>query len=161
VMNLDQWDGYAGARNRLFTTLRDARIDNLVVMTGDAHASFAAELHEDPWQRGDATPALGVEFVTPAISSPGVEDDTQAQRLGARLGRGSPHLQYIELQQRGYGLLDLTRERVQGEIWHVETVDRPSDREVLASAFVSAAGESRLQRVSAASAAKTAQDPAP
>jgi len=161
VMNLDQWDGYACARSRLFTSLRDARIDNLVVMTGDAHASFAAELQEDPWLRGDATPARGIEFVTPAVSSPGVEDDAQAQRLGARLGSGSPHLKYIELQQRGYGLLDLTRERVQGEIWHVETVDRPSDREVLAAAFGSAAGESRLQRVSGASAAKSAQDPAP
>jgi alkaline phosphatase D len=161
VMNLDQWDGYAGARDRLFATLRDTRIDNVVVMTGDAHASFAAELHQAPWRSDGETDALGVEFITPAVSSPGVEDDAQAARLGARLRAGSPHLKFIELQQRGYGILDVTPERVQGEIWHVDTVTSPSRLEVLAAAFVSAAGESRLQRVLDASRSKAAADPAP
>ncbi len=136
VLNLDQWDGYPAARQRLYRNLRDANIDNLVVLPGDAHASFAADL--------DAT--TGVEFVTPAISSPGIEDESEAVQLTQRLQRGSPHLQYIDLHRQGYGVLDLTPDRALGEIWHLETVASSSRTQWLAAAFACEAGSHRLQR---------------
>jgi len=159
VLNVDQWDGYPAARQRLYNGLRDGQVDNLVVLTGDAHASFAAELRADPW-RGDGGRPLGVEFVTPAISSPGIEDDDVARTLGARLQRGSPHLRHIELQRRGYGLLDLTPERMQAEIWHLDTVATPSRTEWMAAAFISEAGNGSLLPTWEPSAGKLAADPA-
>ena len=43
-LNVDQWDGYPAARRRLFDTITDNGIDNVVVLTGDIHAGGAAEL---------------------------------------------------------------------------------------------------------------------
>lgn len=159
VLNVDQWDGYPAARRRLFDGLRDGGVDNLVVLTGDAHASFAAELRTDPWHDNTSRP-LGIEFVTPAITSPGIEDDDEARRLGARLHRGSPHLRYIDLQRRGYGLLDLTPERVQGEIWHLDTVATPSRTEWMSAAFFSEPGDGRLHPTVTPSTGKLAADAA-
>lgn len=143
LLNLDQWDGYPAARQRLYDGLRQANIDNLVVLTGDAHASFAADLIDDHAPRG-AEPSVGVEFVTPAISSPGIEDDREAAQLTQRLQRGSPHLRHIDLQRRGYGVLDLTRDRALAEIWHLETVASRSDSQWLAARFACEAGSGRL-----------------
>ena len=167
LFNLDQWDGYRPARERLYGTLRDNLVDNVVVMTGDIHTSWANDLTSNPWDpTGAYNPqtrrgVVGVEFVTPSVSSPGILDPIEAAQTAAFLRSVSPHMKYIELNKRGYGLLDITRERVQGEIWHVDTVDAPSRNETLAAAFVTAAGENGLVQVSTASAAGTAADPAP
>jgi alkaline phosphatase D len=66
----------------------------------------------------------------------------------------------VELHQRGYVLLDIDHERVQGEFWHVATVDAPSREETLAAAFVNEAGATRLQPVTAASPARREIEPA-
>ena len=52
----------------------------------------------------------------------------------------SPHLKYIDLFRRGYGILDLTPERARGEIYHVATVDTKDSNEQLSAVFVSEAG---------------------
>ncbi len=76
MFNFDLWDGYAPARQRLFDAVRDNGVDNLVVLTGDIHSSWANELTGNPWDPAAYDPAtgrgvLGVEFATPAVSSPG------------------------------------------------------------------------------------------
>jgi phosphodiesterase/alkaline phosphatase D-like protein len=45
----DIWDGYEAERNRLLGFLRDERIDDVVVLTGDIHTSWANDLTEDPF----------------------------------------------------------------------------------------------------------------
>ncbi len=165
LFNLDQWDGYRPARQRLFDGIRDNGVSNLVVLTGDIHTSWANELTADPWDPGTYNPATGlgvagVEFVTPAVSSPGILNPVEAAQTAAFVRSVSPHMKYAELNKRGYVLLDIDQDRVQGEFWHVATVDSPSREETLAAAFVNAAGANRLQPVAAATAARSAADPA-
>jgi alkaline phosphatase D len=65
----DSWDGYPGARNRITQFIKDARIRNPVVITGDWHSTFANDVkanYEDP-----RAPTVAAEFVTPSISSNG------------------------------------------------------------------------------------------
>jgi alkaline phosphatase D len=69
-------------------------------------------------------------------------------------------VKYIEMHERGYVLLDLDRQRMQGEFWHVATVDAPSREETLAAAFVNEAGANRLQPVTGASPARRDIEPA-
>lgn len=64
--NLDAWDGYAVARETLLGTAR-ALDKNLVVLAGDTHNAWASDL------RDLAGNAVGVEFATPSVSSPGFE----------------------------------------------------------------------------------------
>jgi hypothetical protein len=54
------------------------------------------------------------------------------------------HLKFIEGEKNGYTLLDVTRERIQAEWYHVETVAKRSDAEVRAANFVCERGSSRL-----------------
>ncbi|HKE93355.1 MAG TPA: alkaline phosphatase D family protein, partial [Povalibacter sp.] len=130
IINPDQWDGYAPARERLFSVLREHQIRNNVVLTGDIHSSWCNDLTSNPWDpTGAYNPAtgagiVGVEFVTPAVSSPGpVQDPAQAAVVAGQLRFVSPHMKYINLFRRGYGVLDVDRERARCEIYHVSTVD--------------------------------------
>jgi alkaline phosphatase D len=150
LFNLDQWDGYRPARDRLLNGVRDNGIDNLVVLTGDIHTSWANEITQNPWNPAAYDPAtgrgsLGVEFVTPAVSSPGILNPVEAAQTAAFVRSVSPHIKYAELNKRGYVLLDIDRQRVQAEFWHVDTVDSASREENLAATFITEAGSNRLQ----------------
>lgn len=167
IINPDQWDGYRPARERLYQFLTQNGIRNNVVLTGDIHSSWCNDLTSNPWDPTRYNPStgagvVGVEFVTPAVSSPGpIPDPAQAAVLAAQLRFVSPHMKYIDLYQRGYAVLDLTHERAQCEIYHVPTVDSRAAGQTLAATFVSAAGQNALQPAGAVSTAATLADPAP
>jgi alkaline phosphatase D len=156
-INSDQWDGYEPARNRLYAAIQgDAaqpRVDNLVVLTGDIHSSWAADLHPNPYNpvpanggydRTTGAGSLGVEFVTTSVTSPGVDSDTTGAVAGA-IRTYNPHFKYVQLTRRGYMLVDVNRERVVGEWWYVDTVASPSNVETFATAFEVRHGENRLR----------------
>lgn len=168
IINPDQWDGYAPARQRLFDHLRDHSIRNNVVLTGDIHSAWCNDLTDSPWDPTRYSPTnsnnvRAVEFVCPAVTSPGpIPDPTIADVTAAQLRFVSPHMKYVDLYRRGYGLLDLNRERAQGEIYHVSTVDERGGAERMAAAFVSQAGDNALVAAgSAAPAPAIAPEPAP
>ena len=108
VWNLDQWDGYTGARRRLLETLRTA--PDPVVLTGDVHSSWIADLHADADDDGSA--AVGVEFVTPAISS-AIPGDLRGR--GSIVELQSPHIVWSETERRGWVLHTVT-----DEVWTAE-----------------------------------------
>lgn len=151
IINPDQWDGYAPARARLLTHLRDNNIKNNVVLTGDIHSTWCADLTLNPWDSASYNPqtgkgVLGAEFVCPAVTSPGAApNDAVSDVLSAQLRSVSPHLKYINLNRRGYGVLDLTREMATCEIYHVETIDAKSDQETLAKVMVSEVGNNLVR----------------
>lgn len=156
-LNADQWDGYNPARMRVFDVIQGKTtgtpVNNVVVLTGDIHSSWAADLSPDPHNRdlasGGYQPATGegsvaVEMVTTSISSPGIDTDTTGQIAGT-LRFINPHYKYINLHKRGYLLLDVTPQRVVGEWWHVDTVAALSHVQTLAAVFEVQDGTNRLQ----------------
>lgn len=160
-VNPDQWDGYAAARDRLLDAI-DGEVENLVVLTGDVHAAFAMDVSRDPNNPLVYNPltgggTVGVEFVTPSISSAGdPKAPDGADELLEQLVLGSPQLvrtlnPHIKLldSRNGYLLLDVTPERVQGDFWFVPFVEQPTDEQVFGGAFATASGESRLRPVNA------------
>ena len=154
-VNPDQWDGYPPARDRLFDVFAGAMapppVDNVVVLTGDIHSAWAADLTRDPNNpdpaAGGYDPATGagslaVEFVTTSITSPGIDDpDGSLARLAANQ---NPHFRHIDLNQRGYLLLDVTPERVVGEFWAVDTVAVTSNVQTFTAAWEVQHGTRRL-----------------
>jgi alkaline phosphatase D len=165
-LNPDQWDGYRPARERLYEYVRGSSIDGVVVMTGDIHSSWAHDLASNPWGADYAARRgiVGVEFVAPAVSSPGpLGEFPTPQQLAPlqALPLLAPHTKYAELVRRGYVLLDVTRDRVQGEFWHVDTIDRRSTGEVFARALYTEAGSPGLQVATGPSMPRSAADPAP
>jgi alkaline phosphatase D len=154
--NSDQWDGYQPARDRLYGVIKgdaaNPAVNNCVILTGDIHSSWAADLSQDPNNPNTATggynPLTGdgsraVEFVGTSVSSPGLNDPSGS--TAAFLRSVNPHFKYIDLNQRGYMLLDVTRERVVCEWWYVDTVASASNIQTFGTAFAVHEGSNRLQ----------------
>ncbi|WP_430460250.1 alkaline phosphatase D family protein [Thalassolituus sp. LLYu03] len=158
--NYDQWDGYPAARQRLFDSVRRAGADNLVVLTGDIHSSWAMTLHDDPFA-DEPGAALGVELVTPAVTSPGIENYTQAQLASASLQQLLPHLNFVDFYYRGYVLLDITHERIQAEWWVVDTILSHRYVSECMKALVIPAGQPALLPAAQLTSARLAAAPAP
>jgi alkaline phosphatase D len=154
-VNSDQWDGYQPARDRLYAVLKgDAQqppVNNVVILTGDIHSSWAADLSQDPNNADlasggyDAATGQGsraVEFVGTSITSPGLNDPSGS--TAAYLRSQNPHFKYIDLNQRGYLLLDVTPQRLVGEFWFVDTVASLSNVQTFGAAFEVAHGSNHL-----------------
>lgn len=163
IRNPDQWDGYAPTRERLFEVLREQDIRNNVVLTGDIHSTWCNDLSSNPWAASataDEARVVGVEFVGPAVSSPGLRDQAQAVADSERVRSTSPHMKYVELHKRGYGVLDVTRDRAQCEFYHLPTVSERDNRQELAVVYASEAGNNAL-KVGAAEPRSALAEPAP
>ncbi|MCG8668980.1 MAG: alkaline phosphatase D family protein [Pseudomonadales bacterium] len=138
--NMDQWDGYPLSRERVFDFIQDNEINNFVVLTGDIHSSWANDLAPEPfntakYDRETGEGAIGVEFVTPGVSSPGIEDFNLAFAASFALKNSLPHMQMVDFFHRGFVLLDINHYRIQAE-WHwVRSINLPSDISFFAKAF--------------------------
>ncbi len=65
--DLDQWDGYPAERAQILGAIKQAGVQNFVVISGDAHLYLASTLRTN---FNDTTePPMGVEFMVGAISS--------------------------------------------------------------------------------------------
>jgi alkaline phosphatase D len=148
TQNTDVWDGYPAARQRVFDMLARDSITNLAILTGDAHSSWAMDVPR-PNTRYEARTGAGsaaIELVTPAISSPPMFASAVLRDRASLLKLSAPHLKYLDGDNRGYTLLDVTRDRLQADFYHVANVTERSDRESKAASFVCASGSARLER---------------
>jgi alkaline phosphatase D len=149
-VTFDQWDGYDAARRRLLGFIRDEGIENVVVLTGDSHMSWANDLLENPFDRDIYDPETGagsvaVEIATPAVSSPAalgfgvLIDDT--------LEFFNRHIRRIDMDHRGYVLLDIDDARVQADWFHLDGVKEDEGEASFAFAFEVRSGVPHLVEV--------------
>ncbi|MGC4747414.1 alkaline phosphatase D family protein [Micromonospora sp. DT201] len=153
--NPDQWDGYGPARDRVFDVLENKHVDDVVIVTGDVHASLALEVTRDPnnpaaYDPATSKGAVAVEFVAPSISSAGDPEPEDERRPAERLvatteaAVPNPHLKYVRSGLNGYLLLDINRKRVEAEYWLVPFVGQPTDQEALDRSFTVPRGRAAL-----------------
>ncbi len=120
--NLDAWDGYAYERELIFGTA--IQMDkNLVVLAGDTHNAWANNLKDLSGR------AVGVEFATASVSSPGLEDYLSlppglefAMQTELGLTTLVDDLEYVNVNQRGYMVVTFTTERATAEWIFIDTV---------------------------------------
>jgi alkaline phosphatase D len=136
--NLDAWDGYPHARERLYALLRRTGA-NPVVLSGDSHAAWANHL-------SDASGRLvGCEFGTTAITSPSY--GSVLPGLGEVLAKVNSEVAFCDQDRKGYTLLTLTRERLAAEFITVSTVlSKPFTRNVAVRFSKSVEADDELQR---------------
>ena len=152
VLATDEWGGYAAEQRAVTAALAD--IDDVVILTGDAHASYANEVPLDPDTYALDRRAVAVEFVAPGVTAPGLTKVIESQGLaGATLlepafiannAAANPWIRYYDGTVNGYGLLDLSPQRARYEFWQLaDPMDRAAVPE-LAAAYEVAAGETTL-----------------
>lgn len=123
ALNGDQWDGYPAERNRLYDFVRDHDVENLVVITGDIHTSWANDLPGETYSPGTGAGAIGVEFVAPSVTSPGFPIDPGPEVIQI----SNPHMKYIDLTKHGFIVLDINEERAQADWFYINTIDEISN----------------------------------
>jgi alkaline phosphatase D len=113
VLNVDAWDGYPAARQRLFNILATIRPSNPVVLTGDIHSAWAANLLQD--FSDPNSDILAAEFVCTSISSTFLALDPRPTHAIVKAGvqADNPHITYFNGLFRGYCLCDVNDRRFQ------------------------------------------------
>lgn len=175
--NPDQWDGYPGERLQILDFLEQNTIDDVVVLTGDIHTSWAMDVTQDPDDLSRYNPLTGsgsraVEFVCTSVTSEGLEGILNgavpglgtvvetAPELASVLLAANPHMRYVEATRRGYMILDITRENITGEWFYTSDVSDPDNRsEEFATGYQVSAGTNTVPRI--ATSEPTAAKPNP
>ncbi len=118
--NPDAWDGYAANRDRVVAGIVHSPVRNAVVLTGDIHSHWAAEVNarlDDP-----GSPVVATELVTTSVSSGG---DGFDMRDGiAALLPDNPHIRYFS-GRRGYVRARFTADEMRADFRVVPYVSRP------------------------------------
>lgn len=159
-LNFDQWDGYPACRQRFLQHLHQQQIDNVVVLTGDIHSSWANELCRNPYADDDTARPLAVEFITPGITSPGISDPSYADNLSATVKHLMPHIKFQDFFHRGYMLVDINRERVQTDWYHLADISNPKLKPLYAGSMYCRNGQAQLQATNTPIMSPIAQAPA-
>jgi alkaline phosphatase D len=137
--DLDAWDGATAGRDRVLRLLRDAKVGNAVVLTGDLHMGLALEIKDD-W-RDENSPCIGTEFLATSISSGGDGSATLAN--ADMLHAGNPHLKFVG-NERGYSRHIVTPQRWQADFRIVEKVTAPGLPVATRKSFIVEAGRPGL-----------------
>jgi len=139
-INPDGWDGYAANRARIVAGLVDSPVRNAVVLTGDVHSHWAAEVHANP--DDPSSPVVATELVTTSISSGGDGSDTRDE-IEAVLPE-NPHIRYFS-NRRGYVRTRITSDELRADFQVVPFVSRPGAPVLTGASFVIADREPALR----------------
>lgn len=114
----DSWDGYPAARGRLLGGLAQHRVRNPVVIGGDVHACYVADLKADFDQA--RAPVVASEICGTSITSQGPSAaSTEAAMAENR------HFKFANGQMRGYVAMTVRPRITEATLRVVETVKQP------------------------------------
>ncbi|MBW4657801.1 MAG: alkaline phosphatase [Drouetiella hepatica Uher 2000/2452] len=141
AFNVDQWDGYVAARNRILSFLEQQQPSNPIVLAGDIHSSWVHDIKKDFSNPNSKT--LGTEFVGTSISSDFPTAFLQPVTLALS---NNPHTKFFNGALRGYVRCDLTRDRWQSDYRVVSTIAEPEATISTGASFVVEDGKPGAQR---------------
>ena len=136
----DSWDGYPAARKRLLESVAARKLFNPVVIGGDVHMHFVADLKLD--FDDERSPVVASEFVGTSITSPA---GGWARNTPAILAE-NPHLKYASGERRGYVRASIAGGRFNAELIGLDTVRKPASRAQVMARFVVEDGKPGPQR---------------
>lgn len=139
--SMDQWPGYEADRLRVLGFLRERKVANPVVLTGDIHSNWANNLSADAGNPNGLP--VAAEFVGTSISSGG--DGAPAPKTLDALLAQNPFVKFHNTE-RGYVLCTLTPTTWRTDYRTVAYVTRPGAPLQTRASFVLEAGVPGLQR---------------
>jgi alkaline phosphatase D len=150
-LTVDDWNGYQVEQQALVGVLSE--LDDVVVLTGDYHESFVADVPSRPGDYALDANSVGVEVVVPSVTSPGLGATLEAGGLpdaqaveaayAANLSVANPWVRYHEPRSNGFGVVDVTESRTQFDIWFVDDPLDPASGARAAASWEVARGSAR------------------
>lgn len=153
-INVDQWDGYTADRRELLSHIGNRSIGDVVFLTGDIHSAWACDV---PVARGTypRTGTVGTEFVCTSVTSNNLDDITDSPPrtaslvLEASLQSLNRHVKFVNLDDHGFSLLDITPQRLQMDYYAVGDRRRRRARASWVASWATQAGSRRVEPVAA------------
>ncbi|MEV5614113.1 alkaline phosphatase D family protein [Streptomyces sp. NPDC052225] len=142
TLSMDSWDGYPASRERLLKGADAARVQNLMVLTGDVHVSYAMDIKRDVDDADSRT--VGTEIVTTSITS-GKDGSARPSNWANYLAR-NPHMKHYN-GQRGYATVALGEQSARADFKTVPAVTVPGAALTTAASFVTEVGKQGLHPV--------------
>jgi alkaline phosphatase D len=141
-VSMDNWNGYDPARQQLFDGVADRGVENVVVLSGDAHCSAASDLRLD-WDDPDAA-TVGVEFVGTSVSSGG--DGADIDQRGEEFLASNDDMRFYSAR-RGYVQCTVTPELWRTDFRAMPRITIPGSPMSTIASFAVEAGRPGLQTV--------------
>ncbi|MZD06707.1 alkaline phosphatase [Streptomyces sp. SID5785] len=139
TLSMDSWDGYPASRERILRGADAARVENLMVLTGDVHVSYAMDIKRDFDDAGSRT--VGTEIVTTSVTS-GKDGSARPANWAGYLAR-NPHMKHYD-GLRGYATVELGRREARADFKTVSAVTVPGAPLTTAASFVIPVGNPGL-----------------
>ena len=133
--SMDRWDGYAAARARLYTQLVETKAPNPIVLSGDVHNHYGADLKLDFTDTRSRT--VGVEFTNTSITSDGDGGETNGNWHRTRAD--NPHIRFHS-SLRGYIACTATQQAMRADFKVVDRVSVPDSPVRVGGSLVVEAG---------------------
>ncbi|UJW33488.1 alkaline phosphatase D family protein [Saccharothrix sp. AJ9571] len=127
--NMDAWDGYKVNRDRIATAMGHSAVRNGVVLTGDVHRHWAAEIKQTYGQPDSK--GVGVELVTTSVTSGRDGDDNPNQAVLDE----NPHVKFHR-NRRGYIRTRFTADELRADYRVLPYVTKPDAPVSTAASFV-------------------------
>jgi len=135
-LSMDKWGAYPAALNRFLNLLRERKPSNPVVLTGDIHSNWVADLKAD-FNNPDSA-VVGTEFVGTSITSGGDGMDMRPD-VEQQMGE-NPHIKFFN-SQRGYVRCHITPKQWQTDFRIVAAVTKRDEPINTRASFVVESGK--------------------
>lgn len=140
-INNDSWSGYPKSRARVVDMIRDRKLGNVVVATGDVHKHHAGVI---PSRDGDLLSApVATEFVTTSIASGGDGSDIPATWQNALAE--NPHTCLLS-DRRGYQLFEIGHKTWRTDVVTIDKVTTAGGRRSVMAGLVTEHGKPGIER---------------
>lgn len=139
----DGWDGYPAARSRLFDDIVKYRPANPIVLSGDVHTFYAAELKRDFHKPASPeNPVIATEFCGASITSSSRPQARTDQYLAH-----NPHIKFGRSDRRGFVWMELTPARTTVRFQVLDDVKRADSGLTTLARFVVEEGKPGIVRL--------------
>lgn len=163
TLTVEDWNGYRAEQRELITLM--STLNNVVVLTGDYHESFAAEIPSSTGDYAFNGNSVGVEFICPAVTSPGLSEtlgraglpaaQTIDRVFEANLTISNPWVKYHEGVSNGFAVVEFGRDRTQYDYWFVADRTNPNTSARVAASWEVRNAAGKLFQSAAALPART------
>jgi alkaline phosphatase D len=135
----DGWDGYPAARKRLLESMAARKLANPVVIGGDVHMHYVADLKPD--FDDEKSPVVASEFCGTSITSQG-----PTQKSVDAVLPENPHIKLARSDHRGYVRASVGGGSFSAELIALDTVKRHDSKASVLARFVVEDGKPGPQR---------------
>ncbi len=133
--SMDKWDGYVASRDRLYARLKETKAPNPIVLSGDVHVHYGADLKMD--FANPKSDTVGVELTNTSITSGG--DGADVAATWERVRGDNPHIKYHSAR-RGYVACTVTPTTMRADFKVLDRVTVPDAPERVGGSLVVEAG---------------------